>query len=54
MSVIIAGQRIKKLQFGRRNDDPVLVHLRQALKEARAVRRRFSATPASGLSPLSF
>jgi hypothetical protein len=37
--VIVAGKRIRKLQFGSRNDDPVLVHLRKALQEARAVRK---------------
>ena len=28
-AVIIAGKRVRKLQFGRRNDDPVLEHLRK-------------------------
>ena len=42
-ALIIAGKRVLKLQFGRRNDDPVLVHLRQVMREARAVRGRFKA-----------
>jgi hypothetical protein len=39
-AVIIAGKRVRKLQFGRRNDDPVLDHLRM-LRDAPAVRRKF-------------
>jgi hypothetical protein len=42
-AVIIAGKRVRKIQFGRRNDDPVLEHLRKVLKEARVVRRKFPA-----------
>ena len=42
-ALIIAGKRIRKLQFGRRNDDPVLVYLRNVLREARAVRSRYKA-----------
>ena len=41
-AVILAGKRVRKLQFGRRNDDPVLEHLRKVLREARDVRRKFS------------
>jgi len=33
-AVIVAGKRIRKLQFGRRNDDPVLMHLRKVLKRS--------------------
>jgi hypothetical protein len=40
-AVIVAGKRVRKLQFGRRNDDPVLEDLRKVLREARAVRRKF-------------
>jgi hypothetical protein len=36
-ALIIAGRQIRRLQFGRRNDDPVLRRLRQVLKEARAI-----------------
>ena len=40
-AVIVAGKRVRKLQFGRRNDEPVLVYLQKILKDARAVRRKF-------------
>jgi hypothetical protein len=36
-ALIFAGRRIRQLQFGRRNDDPVLRKLRQILREAREV-----------------
>ena len=42
-ALIIAGKRIRKLQFGRRNDDPVLVYLRSVLREARAIRGQYRA-----------
>jgi hypothetical protein len=40
-ALIVAGRRIGKLQFGKRRDDPVLVLLRAALREARAVRKQW-------------
>jgi hypothetical protein len=40
-AVIVAGKRVRQLQFGCRNDDPGLEHLRKVLREARAVRRKF-------------
>jgi hypothetical protein len=36
-AVRLVGKRIRKLQFGRRNDDPVLVKLREVLRDARRV-----------------
>jgi hypothetical protein len=41
-ALIIADKRIRKLQFGRKNDDPVLAHLRTTLSEARAIRKKAS------------
>jgi hypothetical protein len=41
-AVILAGKRVRKLQFGRKNDDPVLEHLRKVLRDARIVRRKFA------------
>lgn len=43
-AVIIAGKRIRKLQFGKANGDPVLKYLRDALYEARSVRKRHPRT----------
>jgi len=40
-ALIIAGKRIRKLQFGRRNDDPVLLYLQNALREARVIRKKY-------------
>lgn len=40
-ALILAGRRIRKLTFGRR-DDPALVKLRHVLREARAVRRQWA------------
>ncbi len=37
-AVILAGKEIRRLNFGRK-DSPVLVKLRQVLRESRAVRR---------------
>jgi hypothetical protein len=38
-ALMLAGKRIVKLNFGKR-DDPVLVVLRRVLREARAVAKR--------------
>ena len=40
-AVIVAGKRVRQLQFGRRNDDSALEYVREVLREARAVRRKF-------------
>ena len=37
----IAGKRIRQLHLRRRNDDPVLVKLRQVLRDVRAVAREY-------------
>jgi hypothetical protein len=50
-ALIIAGKRIRKLQFGRRNDDPVLVHLRDALRQAQSVRLQFGQPLTSPPTP---
>lgn len=42
-AVRIAGKRMRQLQFGRRNDDPVSVMLRRVLREARVVSRQHKA-----------
>ncbi len=57
-ALILAGRRIRKLNFGRR-DDPVLVVLRRVLREARGVGSpgdphvarllRMGASPVGGL-----
>jgi hypothetical protein len=39
-AIIIAGKRIRKLQFGRRKDD-LADYLRKVLRQARTVRRKF-------------
>jgi hypothetical protein len=39
-ALIIAGKRIRQLQFGRKGDS-VLVKFRDVLREARTVRRSF-------------
>lgn len=36
-ALIIAGRRIRQLQFGRRNDDPVLRKLRSVFREAEEI-----------------
>jgi hypothetical protein len=41
-ALILAGKRIRHLNFGRRHD-PVLKALRQALRNARSVRSEFKA-----------
>jgi hypothetical protein len=41
-ALILAGKRIRRLNFGRR-DDPLLKLLRQALRDARGVRAEFRA-----------
>jgi hypothetical protein len=57
-ALILAGKRIRKLSFGRR-DDPVLPILRRVLREARAVAKKEGITDscslndASGLTPTS-
>jgi len=38
-ALLLAGKRIVKLNFGKR-DDPVLVILRRVLREARAIAKR--------------
>jgi hypothetical protein len=39
-ALIIAGKRIRKLQFGRKGDS-VLVKLREVLRDARTIRKTF-------------
>lgn len=41
-SLIVAGKRIRQLQFGRKRD-PVLTLLRRTLRDARVVRNAFGA-----------
>jgi hypothetical protein len=42
-ALILAGKRIRKLNFGR-HDDPVLPILRRVLREARAMARKEGIT----------
>jgi hypothetical protein len=40
-ALINAGKRIRKLNFGQRDKDPVLPILRRVLRESRVVAKRF-------------
>jgi hypothetical protein len=40
-ALIVAGKRIRKLNFGQRDKDPVLPLLRRVLRESRVVAKRF-------------
>ena len=50
---ILAGRHIRRLQFGRRNDDPVLRKLREVLRGARVVARKAKAARVQGVTVAS-